>query len=46
MDERLKVLQEVTGTDTVCVFYHDPEIPAGRVRQDAKGKYLIETVQT
>lgn len=41
VDERLKVLAEVQGTGTVCVFYHDPEIPAGTVERDAKGKYTV-----
>jgi hypothetical protein len=40
----MKLLDEVTGTDTVCVFEHDPEIPAGTVSRDAKGKYLVAPV--
>ncbi|MCC6513971.1 MAG: MBL fold metallo-hydrolase, partial [Geothrix sp.] len=41
VDERQKVLAEVTGNGTVCVFEHDPDIPAGTVSRDAKGKYLV-----
>ncbi|GLH70135.1 MBL fold metallo-hydrolase [Geothrix rubra] len=44
VDERQKVLDEVAGTDTVCVFEHDPDIPAGTVSRDAKGKYLVAPV--
>ena len=45
VDERQKVLDEVAGTDTVCVFEHDPDIPAGTVSRDPKGKYLVTPVQ-
>lgn len=41
VDERVKVLDEVAGTGTVCVFYHDPAIPAGTVARDAKGKFTV-----
>ena len=44
MNERLKLLDEVVGTGTVCVFEHDPEIPAGTVSRDAKGRYLVAPV--
>jgi glyoxylase-like metal-dependent hydrolase (beta-lactamase superfamily II) len=44
VDERQKLLEEVTGTDTVCVFEHDPDIPAGTVGRDAKGKYVVSPV--
>lgn len=44
VDERQKVLDEVAGTDTVCVFEHDPDIPAGTVSRDAKGRYLVTPV--
>jgi glyoxylase-like metal-dependent hydrolase (beta-lactamase superfamily II) len=44
VDERQKVLDEVAGTGTVLVFEHDPDIPAGTVAKDAKGKYLVEPV--
>lgn len=44
VDERQKVLAEVTGSGTVCVFYHDPEIPAGTVERDPKGRYLVNPV--
>ena len=39
--EREKVLAEVAGTPTLCVFEHDPEIPCGTVSRDAKGKYAV-----
>jgi len=45
VDERQKLLAEVTGTNTVCVFEHDPEIPAGTVSRDAKGRYAVTPVQ-
>jgi glyoxylase-like metal-dependent hydrolase (beta-lactamase superfamily II) len=41
VNERQKLLAEVTGTGTVCVFEHDPDILAGTVSRDAKGKYLV-----
>jgi glyoxylase-like metal-dependent hydrolase (beta-lactamase superfamily II) len=44
VNERMKLLDEVTGTGTVCVFEHDPDIPAGTVDRDAKGKYLVAPV--
>jgi glyoxylase-like metal-dependent hydrolase (beta-lactamase superfamily II) len=44
VNERQKVLDEVTGTDTVCVFEHDHDIPAGMVGQDAKGRYVVTPV--
>jgi glyoxylase-like metal-dependent hydrolase (beta-lactamase superfamily II) len=44
VNERQKVLDEVTGTGTVLVFEHDPDIPAGTVNRDAKGKYAVAPV--
>jgi glyoxylase-like metal-dependent hydrolase (beta-lactamase superfamily II) len=44
VDERQKVLDEVAGQGTVLVFEHDPDIPAGTVAKDAKGRYLVEPV--
>lgn len=44
VNERQKLLDEVTGTGTICVFEHDPEIPAGTVSRDAKGRYLVAPV--
>ncbi len=44
VNERQKVLGEVADTDTICVFEHDPEIPAGTVSCDEKGKYLVAPV--
>ncbi|WP_243304195.1 MBL fold metallo-hydrolase [Geothrix oryzisoli] len=45
VNERQKLLDEVTGTGTVCIFEHDPEFPAGTVSRDAKGKYAVVPVQ-
>ncbi len=44
VDERQKVLEEVAGNGIICVFEHDPEIPAGTVSRDAKGKYAVAPV--
>ncbi|MDP1832462.1 MAG: MBL fold metallo-hydrolase [Geothrix sp.] len=44
VNERMKLLDEVTGTGTILVFEHDPEIPAGTVSRDAKGKYRVTPV--
>jgi glyoxylase-like metal-dependent hydrolase (beta-lactamase superfamily II) len=44
VNERQKVLEEATGTHTILVFEHDPEIPAGTVSQDAKGRYTVTSV--
>jgi len=44
VDERLKLLQEVAGTDTVLAFYHDPRVPAGTVDLDERGKYRVTPV--
>jgi glyoxylase-like metal-dependent hydrolase (beta-lactamase superfamily II) len=45
VNERQKLLDEVTGTGTVCVFEHDPDFPAGTVSRDAKGKYAVAPIQ-
>jgi len=44
VDERIRLLDEITGTDTVVVFEHDPQVPAGTVSRDAKGKYVVSPV--
>ncbi len=41
---RQQLLSEVTNTDTVLVFEHDPDIPSGSVTQDAKGRYVVTPV--
>jgi glyoxylase-like metal-dependent hydrolase (beta-lactamase superfamily II) len=41
VNERQKVLEEVSGSGTFCVFEHDPDIPVGTVDQDAKGRYRV-----
>ena len=43
--ERLKLLEEICGTDDILAFDHDPDFPAGRVRKDAKGRYSVERVE-
>jgi hypothetical protein len=45
VNERQKLLEEVAGSGTVCVFEHDPDFPAGTVSRDAKGKYIVAPVQ-
>lgn len=42
--ERLRLLEEVTGTDTILVFEHDPVVQAGTVSRDARGKYVVTPV--
>ena len=44
VNERIKLLDRVTGTDTILVFEHDPEIQAGTVSQDAKGRYVVAPI--
>jgi glyoxylase-like metal-dependent hydrolase (beta-lactamase superfamily II) len=44
VNERQKLLDEVTGTGTVLVFEHDPAVAAGTVARDAKGKYIVTPV--
>jgi len=44
VDERQKVLSEVADTGTVCIFEHDPEIPAGVVCQVGAGRYAVQPV--
>jgi glyoxylase-like metal-dependent hydrolase (beta-lactamase superfamily II) len=44
VNERLKLLEEVTGTGAVLVFEHDPDVPVGTVSQDAKGRYVVTPV--
>ena len=43
--ERLRVLEAHAGTGTVFVFEHDPEVPAGTVAKDAKGRYAVTPVE-
>ena len=45
VDERLKVLQELTGTQDLCAFYHDPDTLAGTLSRDAKGRYVLTPVE-
>ncbi len=41
---RQQLLSEVTNTDTILVFEHDPELPSGIVSQDSKGRYVVTPV--
>jgi glyoxylase-like metal-dependent hydrolase (beta-lactamase superfamily II) len=45
VDERQKLLGEVAGTGTVLVFEHDPQVSAGTVEMDARGKYVVTPVE-
>lgn len=44
IEERLKVLEEVCDKPHLLAFGHDPDHHAGRVKKDAKGRYLLEPV--
>ena len=43
--QRLKLLDELSGTDGILVFYHDPGLPAGTVDRDARGRYVVTPVE-
>ncbi|MBI4912135.1 MAG: MBL fold metallo-hydrolase [Acidobacteria bacterium] len=45
VNERLKFLAEVADRDAVCVFYHDPHIPAGTVHSGDRGRYLVRPLE-
>jgi glyoxylase-like metal-dependent hydrolase (beta-lactamase superfamily II) len=45
VDERLRLLDEITGTDTVLLFDHDPVVRAAMVQRDDRGKYGITSVE-
>ncbi len=44
VEQRIRLLDEICDTEDLLAFDHDPEVPAGRVRRDAKGRYLLEPV--
>ena len=44
VDQRQKLLDEVAGTGTILVFEHDPQVPAGTVARDTKGRYAVTPV--
>jgi glyoxylase-like metal-dependent hydrolase (beta-lactamase superfamily II) len=44
VDERIRLLDEITNTETVVIFEHDPLVPAGTVSRDGKGKYVVTPV--
>jgi glyoxylase-like metal-dependent hydrolase (beta-lactamase superfamily II) len=44
VNERQRLLSEISGTDAILVFEHDPEIPSGTVSQDSKGRYVVTPV--
>ena len=43
IEQRIKLLEEITGTDAVLVFEHDRDVPAGRVVLE-NGKYRVVPV--
>ncbi len=45
LEERMKLLDEAAGTDTILIFEHDPTVPAGTVSRDPKGKYVVTPVE-
>ncbi len=45
VDNRIRLLNEICDTADILAFDHDPEVPAGTVRKDAKGRYLLEPVE-
>jgi glyoxylase-like metal-dependent hydrolase (beta-lactamase superfamily II) len=44
VDNRIKVLERATADGAVLIFEHDPEIQAGTVSRDAKGRYVVTPV--
>jgi len=44
VEHRIRLLDEICDTQDILAFDHDPEVPAGMVRRDAKGRYLLEAV--
>jgi glyoxylase-like metal-dependent hydrolase (beta-lactamase superfamily II) len=44
VDEKIKVLKEVCDSGTIVVFEHDPDLPAGTITRDTKGKYHVTRV--
>lgn len=45
VEHRIRLLDEICGTQDILAFDHDPDIPAGMVRKDAKGRYVLEPVE-
>jgi glyoxylase-like metal-dependent hydrolase (beta-lactamase superfamily II) len=44
VEHRIRLLDEICETQDLLAFDHDPDIPAGMVRRDAKGRYVLEPV--
>lgn len=44
VEERMKLLEEICDTGDILAFDHDPEFPAGHVRKDPRGRYVVEPV--
>ena len=42
VEHRIRLLDEICDTQDLLAFDHDPDLPAGRVRKDGKGKYILE----
>lgn len=45
VENRIRLLDEICDTQDILAFDHDPELPAGMVRKDAKGRYVLEPVE-
>ncbi len=45
VDQRIRLLEELSDTDDLLAFDHDPDVAAGRVRKDPKGRYVLEPVE-
>ncbi len=44
VEHRIRLLEEICGTDDLLAFDHDPDVPAGLVRKDEKGRFVLEPV--
>lgn len=44
VDEKIKVIEECVKQQTILVFEHDPDIKAGIVTKDLRGKYQVNPV--
>jgi glyoxylase-like metal-dependent hydrolase (beta-lactamase superfamily II) len=45
VDERLKLYEEILDTDTVVVFGHDPDVAAGFLKKDPKGRVCVQPLE-
>ncbi len=44
VDNRIKLLDQVVGTEAILIFEHDPDVPSGTVERDAKGRFSVTPV--